>query len=112
MDLQNNSNEMKTTVETFVIEETAMLIYDNEKLDKWNQRIKELGFTGQQQICKPDKSPIPFMHLKHSLVNIFECLCPVKVPAKEYAVSPIPLEILDLISLSEKEGYFNAIEIW
>ena len=37
MELSKNSEEMKTVVETFVIEETAPLIYDNDKLEKWNQ---------------------------------------------------------------------------
>ena len=30
MELKNNSSEMKTVVETFVIEETAELIYDQK----------------------------------------------------------------------------------
>ena len=42
MQLQNNSSEMKTVVETFIIEETADLIYDNEQLDKWNELVDKL----------------------------------------------------------------------
>lgn len=112
MDLTKNSNEMKTVVETFVIEETAELIYDNEKLDKWNDLVGELGLKGQTKIVKPEKSPIPFMHLKKSLSNVLECLCPRKVNVEDYDVTPIPLEILDLIALSKRENYFNKIEIW
>jgi hypothetical protein len=112
MDLQNNSREMKTVVETFVIEETAELIYDNEKLDKWNELVSELGLEGQSKIVKPNKSPIPFMHLKKSLVNVLSCLCPRKVSVEEYSVTPIPVEILDLIALSKRENYFQRIEIW
>jgi hypothetical protein len=110
--LKNNSNEMKTQIETFFVEETVDLIYDNDKLDKWNELIGELGLTGQNQITKPDKSPIPFMHLKTSLVNTLETLCPRKVKAHEYNISPIPLEILELIALSTREKYFMGIEIW
>lgn len=110
--LKNNSREMKTVVETFIIEETAELIYDNEKLDKWNELVSELGLYGQTKIVAPEKSPIPFMHLKTSLVNVFECLCPRKVDVEEYCITPIPVEILDLIALSKKENYFSKLQIW
>ncbi|MFA5234148.1 MAG: hypothetical protein WC390_07095 [Sulfurimonas sp.] len=46
MELNKNSNEMKTIVETFIIEETAELIYDNDKLDKWNELVDTLGLQG------------------------------------------------------------------
>jgi len=112
MELTNNSNEMKTMVETFVIEETAELIYDNEKLDKWNELVGELGLKGQTKIIKPQKSPIPFLHMKQSLINIFTELCPRKVNVVDYDVTPIPVEILDLIALSNREKYFKEIQIW
>lgn len=111
--LKNNSTEMGTIVETFIIEETASLIYDNEDLDKWNKYVEELGLVGQKKISTKEKSPIPFMHLKTGLKNVFETLCPRKVDFTEYNVTPIPLEILDLIALSKKEEYFNkGIQIW
>jgi hypothetical protein len=103
---------MKTVVETFIIEETQELIYDNEKLDKWNEMVKTLDLKGQTEIVKPDKSPIPFMNLKSSFINILETLCPVKVDVKKYNRTPIPVEILDLIGLSINEEYFTKIEIW
>lgn len=110
--LANNAQEMKTVVETYIIEETASLIYDNETLDKWNDRVKELGLEGQTQIVKPTKSPIPFMHMKGSLVEVFRTLCPRRVMVDKYNLTPIPLEILDLVALSTKEKYFDQIEIW
>ena len=112
MNLSNNSNEMKTVVETFVIEETASLIYDNEQLDNWNAMVEELGLKGQTSIQVKDKSPIPFMHIKQSLKSVFECLCPRKENIENYNVTPIPLEILELVALSKREQYFNKIEIW
>lgn len=112
MELQNNSQEMKTVVETFVIEETASLIYDNDKLQKWNDMVSELGLTGQTKICKPERSPIPFMHLKQSMVNVFQCLCPRISRVEDYGITPIPVEILELIALSKREGYFDHIQIW
>tara|TARA_R110000868_G_scaffold117867_3_gene312925 strand:- start:205 stop:879 length:675 start_codon:yes stop_codon:yes gene_type:complete len=110
--LKNQSNEMATVVETFIINETAELIYDNEQLTKWNDLVTELGLEGQTQIVKKDKSPIPFMHLKKGLQNVLETLCPRKVDVINYNITPIPVEILDLIALSYKEQYFHKIEIW
>lgn len=103
---------MKTVVETFVIEETAELIYDDDKLTQWNELVEELNLEGQTKIVSEDKSPIPFMHLKQSLVNVFETLCPRKVLVEEYNVTPIPVEILELVALSKRENHFKKIEIW
>jgi hypothetical protein len=110
--LKNNHNSMKTVVETFLIEETVDLIYDDEQLDKWNQYVQELGLAGQTQIFKPKKSPIPFMHLKTSYKNICEELCPRKVKMNEYNLTPIPVEILELVALSKREEYFEEIQVW
>ena len=110
--LENNHESMKTVVETFLTEETVDLIYDNEQLEKWNKHVEELGLTGQTQIVKKDKSPIPFMHLKNSHKNICSTLCPVKVRVQNYNITPIPVEILDLIALAQKENYFSKIEVW
>jgi len=109
---ENNHEEMKTTIETFLIEETIELIHDGDKLDEWKQKVQELGLKGQNTIVSKDKSPIPFMHLKRSLENILSELCPLKVGVEDYSVTPIPLEILKLIGLSRKENYFNEIQIW
>lgn len=110
--LNNNSNEMKTSVETFLIEETVELIYDNEKLEKWNELVEKLNLNGQTRIVTKDKSPIPFVNLNQSMINVFRTLCPRQVDVSVYDVTPIPVEILDLISLSVKENHFNKIEIW
>lgn len=110
--LKHNSTSMKTEVELYIIEETQELIYDNEKLDQWNKRVTELGLIGQTKIQAKDKSPIPFLHMKQTLVAVFETLCPRKVNVQDYDKTPIPVEILDLIALSVREKYFNHIQIW
>jgi hypothetical protein len=110
--IENNSEEMNTVVETFLVEETMSLIYDNDKLDKWNNLVAELGLEGQNEIRHPEKSPIPFMHLKTSLFAVFNELCSTHVDVKNFRISPIPVEILDLISLSIREKYFSEIQIW
>ena len=110
--LNNNSQEMNTIVETFLIQETAELIYDNDKLDKWNELISELGLEGQQKIVTGEKSPIPFMPINSSLKSVFETLLPRKVQVSNYDVTPIPVEILSLVALSKNENYFDKMEIW
>ncbi len=114
MNLQNQSPEIMTYVETFLSNETVELIYDNEQLDNWNKKVQELGLTGQSQltITNTAGSPVPFLHMKQTLVKTFEELCPQKVEMKDYSVAPIPVEILDLIALSVNEKYFDTIQIW
>jgi hypothetical protein len=109
---ETNNAIMKTVVETFVIEETQELIYDNEKLDQWNDLVSELGLTGQTQIVKKEKSPIPYLFVNAPMARVFETLCPRKVDIAKYNVTPIPVEILSLAALSKREGHFNKIEIW
>ncbi|MEZ2446102.1 hypothetical protein AB6805_30515 [Chitinophaga sp. RCC_12] len=103
---------MNTIVETFFVEETASLIYDNDDLQKWGDLVTQLGLTGQQKVVTGEKSPIPFLWMNESLINLFKCLCPRQVDIKDYDKMPIPLEILGLVSLSEREEYFFKIEIW
>lgn len=103
---------MKTEVETYLIEETVGLIYDNEQLERWNSHVKDLGLTGQQTLSKPEKSPIPFMHMKQTIISVFETLCPRKVDVSVYDKTPIPVEVLELIALSKREQYFEKIQIW
>jgi hypothetical protein len=43
---------------------------------------------------------------------MFKVLCACPVPVKEYDKTPIPLEVLSLIALSEKEKYFDELQIW
>jgi hypothetical protein len=109
---ENNHESMRTVVETCLTEETIDLIYDNEQLEKWNKHVNELGLVGQTKIVQTDKSPIPFMHLKSSYRAICETICPLKADVEQYNITPIPVEILDLIALSKKESYFGKIQIW
>lgn len=109
---ENNNPIMKTQVETFVIEETVELIYDNEKLEQWNTQVEQLGLKGQQKIVSPEKSPIPFMFMNENTKAIFSTLCPRKVAVQEFDKTPIPVEILDLVALATRENHFQKIEIW
>jgi hypothetical protein len=97
------------TVEKFLMAENVELIHDENKLDEWNKLVEELGLEKQPR--NGDKSPIPFLPMSKVHKAVFETLCPSKSDINLYTKT-IPLEVLKLISLSQKEGYFNKIEIW
>jgi hypothetical protein len=99
-------------VQTYIVDEVEELIYDTDKLDRWNNLINKLDLKGQQSISSKDNSPNPFLYLKQSMINIFSELCPVKTDITEYDKSPIPVEIMDLVALAINEKYFEVIEIW
>lgn len=103
---------MATVVETFFIEETIELVHDGEKLEKWNTLVAELGLNGQTEVVVSEKSPIPFLWMNSGLIKTFEVLCPTKVDIKSYNKTPIPVELLSIVSLCEKERYFDGIKVW
>lgn len=103
---------MATVVETFFVEETINLIHDNDALTKWNEKVEELGLHGQREVVKVEKSPIPFLWMNQAMVSTFETLCPRKVLIEDYDKMPIPVEILELVSLSNKEQYFDGMKVW
>lgn len=107
-----NNESMATVVETFYVEETTNLIHDGESLKTWNEKCAELGLEGQSAIVTVGKSPIPFLWMNSSIVSTFEVLCPTKVDVTKYNKSPIPVELLEVISLCAKEQYFDGLKVW
>lgn len=99
-------------VQSFIVEESKELIYDSEKIDEWKAKCEELGLTEQLALSTPGKSPIPFESMNTVSNRVYSTLCPAKVKYKAYKKTAIPLEVLSLIALSEKEHYFEEIEIW
>jgi hypothetical protein len=112
MNTELNNKSMATVVETFFVEETLSLVHDATDLQKWSDLVEFLELSGQKTIVKGEKSPIPFLWMNSVLINVFETLCPTKVDVTKYNKMPIPLEILDLVALSTREGYFDMIKIW
>lgn len=110
--MENNNQSMNTVVETFYVSETINLIHDNEALSKWNEKVEELKLTGQKEVVKEDKSPIPFLWMNSAIVSTFETLCPTKIDIKKYDKTPIPVELLEVVSLCVKEDYFDCIKVW
>jgi hypothetical protein len=94
------------------VEETTNLIHDNEALTKWKEKVSELGLQGQAQVVTEEKSPIPFLWMNTAIVATFETLCPTKTDIRKYDKTPIPIELLEAVSLCVKEQYFDEIEVW
>lgn len=99
-------------VQSFIVEESKELIYDSDKIQEWKEKCEELGLSEQLKLAAPEKSPIPFECLNTVSLRVYETLCPMKENYKKYHKTTIPLEVLSLIALSEKENYFESIEIW
>jgi len=105
-----NNNESINFVETYLIEEVKELIHDNEKLDEYKSLTKSIGITDNLSV--DTKSPIPFPPLTTLETEVFNTLCPIKDDIKDFNKTPIPIELLRLISLSINEKYFQKIEVW
>lgn len=99
-------------IETYLIEESEKMIAEPEHLEEWQKSVEELGLEGQKQLAKPDKSPIPFPKMKSTEYRVYETLCPNKTEVKKYSSNTIPLRVLSLIALAQREEYFAGIEIW
>lgn len=99
-------------IQKFIVEETRELIYETEKLDEWKEKCQELGLENQLALAETNKSPVPFEFMNEVSKRVYETLCPTSVKYREYKKTPIPLEVLGLIKLSEDEKYFDEIQIW
>lgn len=99
-------------VETCLIPETKELVFDDEKRQEWEGLIKELGLEGQQKlIAGDDKSPIPFYPLNTRERKAIKILLPRWEYPVAYSRSPIPIPVLGVIALAEREKYFKEIHI-
>lgn len=99
-------------IETYLIEEAEKLISEPEEAEAWTKIVEEVGLEGQKQLVKPEKGPIPFIAMTKVMERVYETLCPGKEDVKKYKDSAIPMRVLSLIALSEREKYFHKIEIW
>jgi hypothetical protein len=99
-------------IEVFFIEEMDKVITENESLDKWLDTVKELGLEGQLSLTSEGKTPIPFRKMTRVEREVYTQLCPEYENVKNYKSDAIPLRVLSLIALAEKENYFGRIDIW
>lgn len=96
----------------FLIEEHLGTLVDSTEIEQWSQLVNDLGLQGQKELIKPEKSPIPFPVLNEMENDIYSSILNQKQDYKSYDSEAIPLKVLSMIALCEKEKYFKRIEIW
>ena len=101
-------------IKSFLIEEHAETIFDNEKIAEWKNLVAELGLENQAALLKGNTvgSPLPFPAMTEAERTIYSLVLETKCNYKNFTSEAIPLKMLSLISLCEREKYFDKIEIW
>lgn len=79
--------------------------------DEWLKKVKELGLEGQETLCEPDKSPVPFRLMDAELTAIIDALCPEYENYKKYSGDPFPMQVLGHIAFAEREGHFEEMRV-
>ena len=83
---------MKTVAETFLLNDSLELIYENALSGKWRQIIEKLNLRGQ-------------------LTSLLETPDRRKAVLEEYNLSPVSVEVPERAALSHQEGYFDKMQI-
>ena len=96
----------------FLIEEHKETIFEGTEIDKWKSLVDELGLTEQAKLIEGKKSPVPFPVMTEVQQAIYSVILETKIPYKQFQGEAIPLSVLSLIALCEREHYFEKIEIW
>jgi hypothetical protein len=99
-------------IKSYLIEENEKLIYDTAELDAWQDQVQLLGLEKQAALMQPDKSPIPFPVMTDAEQAILASVLEMHEDYKNFEGEVIPLRVLSLIALCEKEKYFDRIQIW
>lgn len=96
----------------FLIEEHKETIFEGSEIEKWKALVDELGLVCQAELIAENKSPLPFPVMTEAQSVIYGVVLETKTNYKEFRNEAIPLSILSLILLCEKEHYFENIQIW
>jgi len=97
----------------FLIDEHKETIFEGTEIEKWKSLVDELGLTKQAELIKGNNtSPLPFPAMTEAQREIYHSILDRRESYKSFSNEAIPLSILSLIALCEKEKYFDMIEIW
>jgi hypothetical protein len=99
-------------VELYFEKELSDIVFEAESLEEWKSLAEELGISGQIELAKGTKSPIPFPYMNNKMKIVCETLCPAKVELKKYDKTPIPLEVLRQAKFALSENHFERIDVW
>lgn len=101
-------------VELFLQPELEEIVIDADKKSEWEQKVKDLGLTGQLELTanSPKDSASPYTFMNQQMKIVFETICPTKMLVEKYNKTAIPIEVLSHIALCKQEGYFKKMEVW
>jgi hypothetical protein len=92
--------------------ETEELAFDNDSLEKWKEKVSNLGLEGQSKsLEKKDQSPNIFMPINQRLYDALCVLCPKEAELKKYSYDTIPLQALEAAELAIQNNYFQKIVV-
>ena len=99
-------------VKSFLIEEHESTIFEPTEIERWQEIVSVLGLEKQKNLMKDGKSMMPFPAMTEAEREIYRQVLDYQENYVEFDNEAIPLKILGLIALCEKEKYFDGIEIW
>jgi Lhr-like helicase len=97
-----------TVVQKYYQEENKNLVHDQDDIDEYKEIADRLGM-GEIKVTK--SNPVPFEPLTSNMESVVSELCPSEDDYREYTSGTIPLDILRLIDLCEREKYFKRITV-
>lgn len=99
---------------SFLIEEHESTVFDLTEMDQWHDLVQVLGLEKQAELVKVGSSLTfaPFPAMTEAESTIFKSVLDRHTDYREFSGEAIPLKILSLIALCEKEKYFDKIQIW
>jgi len=97
--------------ETFDFGSTGIFLSDKIK-DKAIEDIDDLGLKGQKDLIKNQGGKvIPYPKMTIVENRVWEAYCPNKTKLEDYSQSIIPFEVIDLIRIIKKKGFFDINEV-
>lgn len=99
-------------VEIFLEPELEELVSEPDKLKEWHEAVARLGLDGQKKIAAPEKSPIPFPIINQQMRLVYSTLCPAHEELKKFSDTAIPLRVLQVAELCQRESYFGELHVW
>lgn len=101
-------------VETYECQETAA--EPIEACEEAIGLIEQLGLDGQKSLVttaeeKP-ASRCPYREMRKDERFVYGVMCPESTPLKRYALSPIPLRVLQVAAHADSLGLFKELRVW
>lgn len=83
-----------------------------EDIQQYHSLVAELGLDGQKAvITDTSKEPVPYLWANTTTMNIVETLCNRSVDVADYKLSPIPIEVLEVIKNCKDNNYFHTLRV-